>query len=305
MALHRLKRYFALSRTPHGLLDMTTPCAAAGLCLGDAPPLPTVLLGLLTLFAGYTAVYALNDVVDFNIDRRRLATDAFENRSGAEDLDSALVRHPMAQGLLTFREGVTWVVAWGAVAIGGAYLLNPFCAFLFLLGCALEAAYCLLFQVSPVRTLINGVVKTLGAVAAVYAVDPSPDGRFVLTLFFTLFLWEIGGQNIPNDCADLDEDRRLNARTVPVVFGIDIAAFAVVATLCGAALLSFLLIALSPAGFGPGAYAAVAVVVITLLLVPARRFFTTRSAADAMGLFNRASYFPAALFAIVFLKFFI
>mgnify|MGYP000096088635 CR=1 FL=1 len=35
--------------------------------------------------------------------------------------------------------------------------------------------------------------------AAVVAVDPSPSLVFLLFLFLTIFFWEIGGQNAPND----------------------------------------------------------------------------------------------------------
>ena len=69
----RLKLFWALSRTPHGLLDMCTPCFAALLWLGALPPVDVVLIGLVTTFAGYTAVYAWNDVVDFRVDREKAA----------------------------------------------------------------------------------------------------------------------------------------------------------------------------------------------------------------------------------------
>ena len=57
--------YLALSRTPHGVLDLAGPFCAALLCQGGLPPVSVVLLGLITVFAGYTAVYALNDIVDY------------------------------------------------------------------------------------------------------------------------------------------------------------------------------------------------------------------------------------------------
>ena len=56
--LSRLKLFFALSRTPHGLLDMATPAVSALLWLGDFPTLKVIALGLVTAFSGYTAVYA-------------------------------------------------------------------------------------------------------------------------------------------------------------------------------------------------------------------------------------------------------
>jgi len=60
-----------------------------------------------------------------------------------------IVRHPMAQGLLTFREGLAWRFSGSAVALLGAFKLNPVWRCIFLAGCALEAVYCWLWRVSP------------------------------------------------------------------------------------------------------------------------------------------------------------
>ena len=114
----RLKLFWALSRTPHGLLDMCTPAFAALLWLGALPPLNVILIGLLTLFAGYTAVYALNDVVDYHVDREKAAAGVLA--AGTSDLDGVIIRHPMAQGLLSFTEGLVWAVSWSLVALIGA-----------------------------------------------------------------------------------------------------------------------------------------------------------------------------------------
>ena len=51
----RIKLFLALSRTPHGLLDMTTPAFAALLWLGALPPLPVLAIAVVTAFAGFTA----------------------------------------------------------------------------------------------------------------------------------------------------------------------------------------------------------------------------------------------------------
>ena len=158
--------FFALSRTPHGLLDLATPALAALLFYGGVPPFEVVAVGLLTVFAGYTAVYALNDVVDCRVDREKLRLKGLE---AGHYLDAVLVRHPLAAGRVSLREGLLWTVAWALVALLGAYCLNPVCALIFVAGCGLEAAYCLLLKVSPWRFLVAGLVKGLGALAAVFA----------------------------------------------------------------------------------------------------------------------------------------
>ena len=186
-------------------------------CLGTLPPLRVIILGLITAFAGYTAVYALNDLVDLRADKERLLRGGFGDSDNY--LDAVLVRHPVAHGLLGYKEGLLWAAAWGVLALIGAYLLNPMCALIFLLRCLLEAVYCVMLKISYLRTIFSGAVKTSGAMAAVYAVDPNPSFSFLMILFLWLFFWEIGGQNIPADWTDIEEDRQFKANTIPVRFG--------------------------------------------------------------------------------------
>src|SRR5208337_1154274 len=137
----RMKFFMALSRTPHGLLDMATPALAALLWLGSIPPIHVIIIGFVTAFSGYTAVYALNDVVDLRTDRRKIRECGLKCSAG--DLDAIYARHPMAQGLLSLRDGVLWTAGWGTIALLGAWALNPACAVIFILGCVAEAVYCL------------------------------------------------------------------------------------------------------------------------------------------------------------------
>ena len=296
-----LKLFLALSRTPHGLLDMATPAVAALIWYGSFPPLRITFLGLLTAFAGYTAVYALNDLVDYHVDKRRFEEELFPDIKN--DLDSIFVRHPLAYGLLSFRKAVLWTVAWAALALVGAYLLNPFCVVIFLAACLLETIYCLMWKSGYLKVLISGAVKTSGAVAAVFAVDPDPSGPFLVLLFLWLFFWELGGQNIPNDWADIEEDIELQATTIPVRFGPARANAIILFCLLMTVALNAILVSFSRldghsfvcavVSFCAGAY---------LLLIPAYRLHKTRERDHALALFNKASYYPVALLAITALS---
>jgi len=298
--LSRLKLFFALSRTPHGLLDMCTPAFGALLWLGHFPPVQVVVIGLITTFAGYTAVYALNDVIDYEADKEMAAVGGFSNSQS--DLDSMIVRHPMALGLLSFKQGLYWALAWGLVALIGAYVLNPVCVLIFLAGCTLEAVYCMLWRVSPFRTVVSGAVKTSGAIAAVFAVDPNPSGAYLILLFLLLFFWEIGGQNIPNDWSDCDDDCRIDAKTIPILWGFNVARGITLATIILTLCTSILLFYFSPAKYG------IFVVIIALiiggymLLLPAVNLYKTVKPSDAMALFNKASYYPLALLILIVFK---
>ncbi len=289
----RIKLFLALSRTQHGLLDMCTPLLAALLWLGRLPEPPVVILGMLAAFGGYTAVYALNDIVDYRSDQEKIRQSGFQSTSGY--LDAAYIRHPLAHGYLSMTEAVLWAGGWGLVSLFCAFLLNPVCALILIAGCILETIYCLLLQVTHLRTLVSGVVKTLGGLAAIFAVDASPDPPLLLLLFFWLFLWEIGGQNVPADWHDIQEDISLQAKTVPVTFGPGTASIIVLVTLSMSIVLSSLLFRSAPLHFPLLLYLGAIALGIYLLLLPAVRLFRTKDRNEASTLFNRASYYPCLL----------
>jgi 4-hydroxybenzoate polyprenyltransferase len=292
--LRRLKLFFALSRTPHGILDMATPGLAALLWLGTFPDFSTVLLGLITVFAGYTSVYALNDVVDMRADREKIQQGGFQDSGNY--LDGAILRHPLAHGLLRFNQALLWVVSWGLIALVGAYLLNPFCVVVFAAGCALEMVYCFMWKISPFRIFISGVVKTCGPVAAILAVDPKPSPGLLAIIFLWLFFWEMGGQNIPNDWAEIDEDRMSEARTIIVSYGPLEASLLALGCLCLTVMVSFFLFFQRQGHIPAGAALLIG---FFLLLEPAFNLFRKRTRSQALVLFNRASYYPLSLLIIV------
>ena len=292
-ALRNLKLFLALSRINHVLLDMAAPALAALLCLGGLPSADIIALGLVTAFAGYTAVYALNDLVDSRVDREKIR---FLDADGsAYDLDALYVRHPLARGLLSPAAGMLWVGGWSLVALVGAYLLHPACALIFLTGALLEVAYCRLLKISYLRIIVSGMVKSAGAMAAVFAVDPRPDMFFMLQVFGLFFFWEIGGQNIPNDWSDMNSDRMLGAKTVPVLLGLPVAGCAVVGS-NALAIVSGVMAGRSAPAFHYTIYAAGAILAgVVLLIIPSLRLCLTRDVRHAAELFNRASFYPLLL----------
>jgi len=300
IGISRLRCFFALSRTPHGLLDMATPILGALLWLDGFPTLRIIGWGFVTVFAGYTAVYALNDVMDYHVDKEKVQLEGAQ--ISGNYLDAVLVRHPMAQGVLGFKEGLIWSIAWGALALMGAFLLNTVCAFIFICGCILEAVYCKLLKVSYFRTLVSGVVKTCGCMAAVFAVDPHPSPVYLSILFLWLFSWEIGGQNIPADWTDTEVDRNIRAQTIPVRFGSRVASFVIFSTLTSTILFSGVFFWISPVHFPFSFILGILLLGLYLLLYPALRLYHTRDRKDAMVLFNKASYYPLAALTLVLIK---
>ncbi|WP_428565423.1 MAG: UbiA family prenyltransferase [Solidesulfovibrio sp. DCME] len=289
--------YLALSRTPHGLLDLAGPFCAALLCRGGLPPASVIALGCLTVFAGYTAVYALNDIVDYRSDKRQVEASGRDARLNY--LDAAFIRHPLAHGYLTLPAAVAWFLFWAVTAFCGAWVLNPVCAWLLIAGCLLETAYCLLLTVSHLRALINGVVKALGPLAAAFAVSPDPSPWFLLGLFAWVFTWEIGGQNIPADWHDAARDAITGARTVPVVLGYRRASRLAVACLAASLALAVPLLALSPLAVSAPLWLAATLGGAWLLLPPSVALAASLADEAAAALFNRASFYPALVLAVL------
>ena len=149
---------------------------------------------------------------------------------------------------------------------------------------------------------MSGVVKTSGAVAAIYGVDSSPSFLFVAVLFLFLFFWEIGGQNIPNDWTDLELDGEFKARTIPIALGLELSSFMILCSSIAALVLSVFVFITSKFQYG------MIYVLLSLcaggvfLLYPAIRLYRSHTRENAMALFNQASYYPMVLLGIVLLK---
>jgi len=291
------KLFFGLSRSPHGLLDLATPAMAALLWLGYFPSASIIVVGLVTAFAGYNAVYALNDLMDHRVDKERLSLR--ESSKGLFHVDEILVRHPVAQGMLPFNSGLTWCLLWGLVAFVGAWWLNPFCMVLFGLSAACEVIYCLLLRVSHLKIIPSAIVKATGGLAGVYAVDPNPAFGFVAVLFLWLAAWEIGGQNIANDIVDMDEDLRVAARTTSTVKGIPESVFRLLAAVSMAAFGGLAIYWLAGPGIGRQYPLGAVILGWFLLLGPASQVYYNQAPHAAASLFNKASYMPVSFLALI------
>jgi 4-hydroxybenzoate polyprenyltransferase len=279
---------------------MATPAVSALLWLGDFPTLKVIALGLITAFSGYTAVYALNDIIDYRTDKEKIQQGGLKDSD--KDLDSIIMRHPLAQDMMTYKEGLFWTLGWVLLALIGAYQLNPTCVLIFMAGCGLEVVYCLLLRVSYLRTFVSGAVKTSGGLAAVFAVDPNPSPLFLIVLFLWLFFWEIGGQNILNDSTDIEEDRHLHAKTVPLRFGLEKTRLMILISLVVTVLLSGFLFRIAPVGFDLSYIGACILVGFYFLLFPAYRLFRGKQRHHAWNLFKKSSYYPLALLILVTVK---
>lgn len=291
-----MNRFFALSRTSHGILDLATPAFCALLWLGGFPELKIILLSIFTAFAAYTAIYALNDLVGMAMDREKFSSNEM---NAGYSVEASELRYPLARNILSFRSGLLWMMFWLILAGIGSYLLNPTIVIILIAAAILEVVYCLLLKVTYLRTFVSGLVKASGPIAAVFVVDATPSASSLLLLFVWLFFWEIGGQNVPADWNDTVEDKRVNAKTIPIRFGADKAGLIVISSLTITVITSVLLPTISPASLGLPYILVSLVIGFIFLLQPAFQLNKNKDGRYAARLFDKASYYPVAQFALI------
>lgn len=274
---------FDLSRGKQALLSIAQPGLAAVLALGELPSPRVLIVGLVAAWAGFFAVFSLNDVLDRKADA--LSLTAGKELTPDHDVDTTFVRHPLAHGDLSLGISLAWVGSLTVVAAVGAAVLSWWSLVFFAVAVALEALYCALRAVTPYKTIVSGVMVGMGGLAGWAAVAPL--GWSAVRVVVFLALWEIGGRNIVNDLSDVVSDARVGIRTVATTRGARtaarVAAAAAALTLAAAALLPMPLLAVLLA-LACGAWS-LGWSSIELLRSP-----TSLQAARS---FNRGSFYPA------------
>ena len=291
-----MKKFFALSRTAHGVLDIALPGFVALLWLGEFPPIVTILISLFTAFAGYTAIYALNDLVGMAVDKEKFTEGMNEGYS----VEASEMRYPLANNILSYRSGLMWFGGWFIAALIGAYILNPFIIVILVSAAILEVVYVLLFKVTYLRTFVSGFVKSSGPIAAIFVVDKNPALSLLLIVLAWIFFWEIGGQNIPADWNDTEEDKRVHAKTIPLQLGTQTAGTLVLITLGLVFIFSLFLPAVSPLNLGWPYRIATAIAGAVLLIKPGLDLYRQQTEGRmAAKLFDNASFYPMAQLIII------
>lgn len=291
-----MKRFFALSRTSHGVLDLATPAFCALLWAGRFPSWSVILLSIFTAFAAYTAIYALNDLIGMAVDKEKFSRSQL---NAGYSVEASELRYPLARNILSFKSGLLWMGFWFVLALVGSYLLNPTIVFILIAATVLEIIYCLLLKVTYLRTLVSGLVKASGPIAAVFVVDHTPSLASLLILLIWVYFWEIGGQNVPADWNDTAEDIEINAKTIPIHFGPEKAGIIVLAALTITVIASAFLPLVSPARLGLPYILASLIIGFVLLLQPSFQLNKEKDGRYAAKLFDRASYYPMAQFALI------
>ncbi|CAL9662434.1 4-hydroxybenzoate polyprenyltransferase, mitochondrial [Streptomyces sp. enrichment culture] len=288
------KALFALSRGTQASLSVAQPLIAA-LLADDRPSPPRLAAATLAAFAAFFAAFAANDVLDIDVDRRRFAH--VRPYEGA-DLDGVGGRHPLARGRLSRRAAFIWIGGLGLLAVVVAALLSWVCLTLFAVAALLQVLYCRLATVTPLKFLVSGVMVAVGAAAGWFAVSASVDPLRLGLFLVWMAAWEIGGRNIPNDLADIDEDRHLGVRTLPVVCGPRTGAAVAFGFLLVAGAASCLLACAALRSFGPPGLAGTVLVTAVTVVRPGLVLLRRAEPPVALAVFNQASFQPVGVLAV-------
>lgn len=290
-----IRAYLGMSRALVAVFVVGHAGLAAVLALERLPDIRTIIIGILACFFGTCSLISLNDLLDVELDKKRLS----ETREDL-DLGSLFIHHPVAKGLISFKAGVTWVVLTAMASLYFMYLLSYQLWFIFFAIAVCVYLYCRLSQLTYWKFLAVATAVTLGAIAGWLAVawTEKKTVTFVLFIVWT-FLWEIGGRNIPNDFNDLEEDKQLKVKTIPVVFGPKRAAQIIFTVLILTYLTSiFLLLSTNL----PLLFSGITFILgFYLLLIPAYRLLKNPTPKMSVKLYNRSALYPIAMLLILML----
>lgn len=295
MCMRKLIMILDFARSRSAVFSLGEASLGALLAFAAIPSARVILLGLLAAMAGYFCVYALNDLMDLKSDRREIELKAAQPEEVVQEaqLDIIAVRHPIAAGALSLWAGVAVVAILAIIGFTAAYLLNPLCAWLFVVCALLEVLYCSLRHHTWLKIIPAGVMVSVGGLAGWYAVGSKNVHNHAISVwgalafFILLLVWEIAGRNLSNDLADVEHDRLVGIKTLSATHGTASAAKAIVA---GSFLMPIIAL-LQPSDWPIRVI--LAVIAVATMTWPSVLMYTRGAERNAQRYFNRASLFPA------------
>lgn len=294
----KLRALLGFSRVMISSFALAQAALASVLALRGLPSVKIILLGSIACLSGSYALTATNDLFDYQIDRERL-----KNLRTVEgfDIGQIFIRQPLARGVICFRTGVIWILSLSTISLIFGYLIKPSLVLVSLIIGLLVVTYSAMSRLSILKLVIVGVLVSLGAAAGWLAVS---NQSFLLLIFVLwMFFWEIGGRNIPNDFADIEEDKHLKLKTIPVEYGKKKAS-----KICFSCLLVSFTISIVVAILADVSHffvIAVSLIGILMLIFPGYRLLRKPEPQVSLQLFNFACFYPFAILTALLLSIYI
>ncbi len=183
-----MKKFFSFVKIEHTLF--TLPLIYSGVLLGmpEVPSIRLLVLVLLSAVGARTTAFALNRIIDRDIDRRN-------PRTAMRELPS---------GRMTLKEAVGVLIVGGFVYFGAAAVISSFCLMLSPIPLIIFTVYPYLKRFTVLAHFGVGLGMSMAPLGGYFAASPSFDniGPAIFLCLFTVF-WGAGFDII---YATLDED---------------------------------------------------------------------------------------------------
>ncbi|MEW6509449.1 MAG: UbiA-like polyprenyltransferase [Bacteroidota bacterium] len=199
-----MRRYFAFVKIEHTLFSL--PLIYSGVLLGSrgsSPSLGVLILVLTAATGARTVAFALNRIIDRQIDARN-------PRTAMRDLPS---------GRMTVWEAA-WVMITGmALYFGSAWLISPFCFMMSPIPLLVFIVYPTMKRFTPLAHFGVGLGLAMGPLGGWFAVSPSFDHLLVPALLSLFTLFWVTGFDIIYATLDEEFDRKESLYSFPARFG--------------------------------------------------------------------------------------
>ncbi|HTY58575.1 MAG TPA: 4-hydroxybenzoate octaprenyltransferase [Bacteroidota bacterium] len=199
-----MNKYFSFVKIEHTLFSL--PLIYSGVLLATrsgAPPLGLLLLVLTAATGARTVAFALNRIIDRQIDARN-------PRTASRDLPS---------GRMTLWEA-SWVMIAGlALYFGSAWTISSFCFFMAPVPLAVFIIYPTMKRYTPLAHFGVGLGLAMGPLGGWFAVSPSFANLQVPALLALFTLFWVSGFDIIYATLDEEFDRRSSLYSFPARFG--------------------------------------------------------------------------------------
>ena len=199
-----MKKYLGFVKIEHTLFSL--PLIYSGVLLASrdsTPPLRVLLLVLAAATGARTVAFALNRIIDRQI-------DGWNPRTAMRDLPS---------GRMTLQEAI-WVMAAGlGLYFGSAGLISSFCLLMAPVPLAVFVVYPYMKRYTPLAHFGVGLGLAMGPLGGWFAISPSFAHLLPPALLSVFTLFWVAGFDIIYSTLDEDFDRKASLYSFPVRFG--------------------------------------------------------------------------------------
>jgi 4-hydroxybenzoate polyprenyltransferase len=199
-----VNKYFSFVKIEHTLFSL--PLIYSGVMLASkngAPPLRMLVLVLTAATGARTVAFALNRIIDRQIDGRN-------PRTASRDLPS---------GRMTLWEAVWVTIAGLALYFGSAWSISLFCFFMAPIPLGVFIVYPLMKRYTPLAHFGVGLGLAMGPLGGWFALSPSFSDLAAPALLALFTLFWVAGFDIIYATLDEEFDRRESLYSFPARFG--------------------------------------------------------------------------------------